>query len=324
MPTLQVAEPSVDAEIGHQELDPHSAMVQVVNQQQSSETPILQKADSTVNISICPETFYGCAIALFVASVILCTIITFGFTKPDMDEDPIVKVFGSVNVCIVFDYNPARSVFAVAWAFTTILQAGYVILFTYRLHLFFPPNAAVRWTCKYIGVLYLICWACLLLSALHGPADEIVMHTLGFEVMIGGHMLWWIYNTWVIEVWPNQLNSKVRWYWRIATVIYLSVCILKIYMHWVILHVHLGNLSKEEGDKYSVPMKSLIDPLWMLGSLFFHFWNPLSGKAIIVTFSKDPTNRKGAANICCKTVLSEDDVRDGKEKQELLRASDIA
>jgi len=73
--------------------------------------------DSKISMSLCPETLHAWSMWVFIVGVLVSAILTFGFTKPDLTQDPILRVYGAVNACIAFDYQPARSLFAVRLLF---------------------------------------------------------------------------------------------------------------------------------------------------------------------------------------------------------------
>lgn len=277
---------------------------------------VINPAGHFESLSLCPETFYGWAMRMLIGGFVISGILTFTIAKPDMSEDPILMVYGVANACITFDYEPARSVMAVLWVFVCMCIAAYVILFNYRLKIYFPREHMVRRVSFPLGCLFFIMFSVMAISMVQRPEESIVGHTVPYQSLILATVIWWVYNTWVIECWPEKFAPKVLKYWRFVTVVYVIVSFVKIYLQWVLISIFHGDISEEDGEALVPSFKGVFDPIWMLLFVFYRFWNPLSGKNIVVTFTNDTRhNHPGEANICCFHIVSKKDQRDMHEDE---------
>lgn len=158
-----------------------------------------------LSISISPEAVYGWCVRLFSVTIVICGLLTKFVTQPDFSNDPIIRVYGTYNVCITFDYEPARSFMAVIWIFITLGVTFHACLFDFRLKIYFSPDSKIVKVSWFFAFLLSCCFAVLVLSLLHPPHgsnENVVKHTIPYQVLIVGTLLWWIFNTICIRHWP--------------------------------------------------------------------------------------------------------------------------
>ncbi|GMI30633.1 hypothetical protein TrCOL_g2230 [Triparma columacea] len=283
-----------------------------------------------ISWSICPETCYGMSMRIMVSGFILSGIITFGFTKPDMDDDPVLNVYGAVNACITFDYDPARPIFSIIWVFVCFCQIMYVFLFTYRLRVFFKPTSKIIKASIPIAIIYVILFCSMSMVTVIQPKNSVMGHTLPYQGLILGTMIWFIWNTIIIESWPTPFRARVRNFWRGLTIVYILVSLIKLEIQWVLMiaaekacepHcIMTGTNTTALGEdevfcvaecwdaemqgKYVFPAKPLWDPIWMLIFIFYRYWHPLHSTNVVITLANDTRhNVPGDAAICCFHVV---------------------
>jgi len=237
---------------------------------------------------------------------IISGILTFGFVKPDMSMDPILKVYGVVNVCITFDYSPAREIFAVLWVFVCSLIMLHAALFVQRLHMYFESGSSIVRASYWVALLYTVMTSSMAVSMVIQPSVSVEGHTIPYQILIVGTCIWWLFNAVVIQAWPNELAGRVKRFWWGATGVFVLLSTLKIYFQWVLMVSHRQNWSDDQVEVY-LPWwfpSSLIDPLWMLLLIFYRHWHPLSGKSVLLQFSNcNAADEVGAASICCFHIV---------------------
>lgn len=138
-------------------------------------------------------------------ALIICGLLTKYIAKPDLLNDPIVRVYGTYNVCIMFDYEPARSFMAVVWIFISFGIMLHAILFDFRLKIYFARDSYLCKASWYFSFVFTACFSVLILSLLHPPHgsnENVMKHTIPYQVLIIGSLLWWIFNTVCIYNWP--------------------------------------------------------------------------------------------------------------------------
>jgi len=250
-------------------------------------------------VSILPELVYAWMVRLFLFGIVVSGILTFGFVKPDMTVDPIIAVYGALNVCITFDYSPAKEVMTVIWVFICALFNVHVITFNFRLTCVYGPSSCMARMGKAIGTLVVILVSSMVLCFLFPPSETIMGHTLPYQALLVGLMIWWIFNAIVIETWPNVAVTAIR-LWRIFTLVFLTVSVIKLYLQWVLMLRYAG---VQEAHEHFVPagkVRQIPDMIWMLLFVFYRCWHPLSGSEVIVTFAPDEqTESGGGASIWC-------------------------
>ena len=158
-----------------------------------------------LSISISPEAVYGWCVRLFSVTIVICGLLTKYVTKPDFANDPIIRVYGTYDVCITFDYEPARSFMAVIWIFITLGVTLHAFLFDFRLKIYFSRHSKIAKASWFFASLLSICFAVLVLSLLHPPHgsnENVMKHTIPYQVLIVGALVWWIFNTICIRHWP--------------------------------------------------------------------------------------------------------------------------
>ena len=169
-------------------------------------SPTRQSAEQNkLSISISPEAIYGWCIRVFLGALIICGLLTKYIAKPDLLNDPIVRVYGTYNVCIMFDYEPARSFMAVVWIFISFGIMLHAILFDFRLKIYFARDSYLCKASWYFSFVFTACFSVLILSLLHPPHgsnENVMKHTIPYQVLIIGSLLWWIFNTVCIYNWP--------------------------------------------------------------------------------------------------------------------------
>jgi hypothetical protein len=168
-------------------------------------SPRIPVEPKKISISISPEAVYGWSIRLFLIAVLICGLLTTFVAKPNLANDPIVRVYGTYNICITFDYEPARSFMAVVWIFITFGIMLHAILFDFRLKIYFPRDSLIVKASWVFAFLLTSCFAVLVLSLLHPPHGSngnVMKHTIPYQVLIIGALMWWLFNTICIIHWP--------------------------------------------------------------------------------------------------------------------------
>ena len=180
----QVVSTAQDPQKEHDRTD--SAVVEVLPLNELASTELEGNdgpiEDRKTTVSICPETLFAMSVWIFVMGAVISAIITFGFTKPDLSKDPILAVYGTVNVCIAFYYQPARSVFGVLRMAFSICQAAYAALFYYRVTVYYPEGSWIRTYSKIYCPMYTLMTSSMILSLIIPPDESIVGHPVPFQV----------------------------------------------------------------------------------------------------------------------------------------------
>ena len=84
--------------------------------------------DGKLDVWFHPESFRLFAYFAFWFMVMLAIVITKLFVDVDMSTTPLVEKFGYNNICINWDYSPAREVTAMFYPLVEIPLLGYIIL----------------------------------------------------------------------------------------------------------------------------------------------------------------------------------------------------
>src|SRR5262249_20203987 len=79
-----------------------------------------------------PERYFHAAIFSFLAMVFTGAILTFGFSRIDLAQGPLMSYFGYNNVCVVFDNPPSTYICPVYWFFVAYLIGRYAVEDTKR------------------------------------------------------------------------------------------------------------------------------------------------------------------------------------------------
>jgi len=230
---------------------------------------------------------YSFAMRVLCAGFVMSGILTLGFVKPDLDKDPVLNAYGLVNVCITFDYAPARQMMGVVWVFVCALIMLHAALFVQRLRVYYEPGSCIIKAGYIIGPLFTLMFSSMAISMITHPGESIVGHSVPYQVLILGTNIWWIFNAVVVHTWPNPLARNVVRYWWFTTFLFLLLSTIKIYVQYVLLIGHFQNWSDEQREVFLPAWfpKSLIDPLWMSLFIFYRCWHPLTFKRVLVQFS---------------------------------------
>lgn len=136
---------------------------------------------------------------------------------------------------ITFDYYPAGPIMSVIWVFVCFCLIAYVILFIYRLQVHFKPDSRIIKVSKPLGALFVLLFCSMSMTMVITPSTSVKGHTLPYQALILGTVIWWIYNAIIIENWPTPFRTRVKRFWRTATVVYVFVSLMKIYIQWVLM-----------------------------------------------------------------------------------------
>eukprot|EP00622_Pseudochattonella_farcimen_P007507 FR743510.1.p1 GENE.FR743510.1~~FR743510.1.p1 ORF type:complete len:226 (+),score=15.18 FR743510.1:42-719(+) len=194
-------------------------------------------------IEISPETVYNYNMTTMCLGFLLSAAITFGGGYiEDYDQDAIITVFGRFNTCITFDYSPAKEIMTVLWVYLSAGEWLYVLLFWYRLKIFFPASSKIVRLGKYICIYVAFSCSYMILAMATNPnlsnngryevGHRIVPHTVPFQVLIVGMMVWGIFTAVVGGHWAAQLPKNTSRMFQILWCLYLFLSGGKMYLQW--------------------------------------------------------------------------------------------
>lgn len=138
-------------------------------------------------IVINPEYARIAAYVMFWLMIVFCMTLTKFFVDPDLvDHSPLIDMFGYNNICIFFDYAPARVATAMFYPFVEIPLLIYIVLNYLRLRETFyePPRLIERWEFVLGSVFFPICFVLALyfrMVFVVEAFDDVIGHTLGFQ-----------------------------------------------------------------------------------------------------------------------------------------------
>ncbi|KAJ1633443.1 hypothetical protein T492DRAFT_981117 [Pavlovales sp. CCMP2436] len=84
-------------------------------------------AHTTLEISFHPETLRLCAYLAFYVMVAVSLAVTTTTVKVDLQSSALMRTFGYNNVCVFWDYSPAREIAALVFPVTEYLFQAYVL-----------------------------------------------------------------------------------------------------------------------------------------------------------------------------------------------------
>lgn len=75
-----------------------------------------------------PELLRLVAYGMFWVMVLVAMFVTLVVMQKDLTHTPLIEMFGYNNICIFWDYSPAREVAALIYAFVEVPLVGYLFL----------------------------------------------------------------------------------------------------------------------------------------------------------------------------------------------------
>lgn len=226
-------------------------------------------------------------------------IITFGYTQPNLNNDPVVTVGGYYNVCIAIDYYPASYLAAVGYQVTQACWWWSAFRFCSRAKVARDSKLIgdkMLWLVRFSAVLFCLFTPMLMICIMVKPdlADPVTVrvHLYAFEAMIFGAGQWF-FMQWLLSIVLARHSPRFRtftfWVW-----LFVICSIVKIHLHHNALALHLHHhhghdagdlrshfpppedpLSNATGN-FSSPAQ-ILDLLWLLGMFCITKWHVFEG-----------------------------------------------
>jgi hypothetical protein len=212
-------------------------------------------------ISIHPETLRLTAYMLFWAMVLLAGILTKFFVTENLDASPFVQVVGYNNICIFWDYEPARSITAMFYPFVEVALVGYIFLNFFQIYISYQqgliPKKLYRLVCLLLPIeLILVLWFRMIF--MHKLSDSILIHSLGFYGLIVALALISIQNVLYLHT-IRSLLFPLR-----MTVIYISTVLIVSISKIIFTFLFFTGIAVWDGHSQWVPILGhSLDIIWM-------------------------------------------------------------
>ncbi len=131
-----------------------------------------------------PEHFLGASIHSFIAMVITGAVLTFTFSRVDLDQNPIIDYWGYNNVCILFDTPPSTYISPIFWFFVAYLIVRFAVEDTKRLMQMKNLSVSLK-RASYGANVFLVAVAAIFSLCLAIPPEEnMVLHTSPFVALM--------------------------------------------------------------------------------------------------------------------------------------------
>lgn len=218
-------------------------------------------------IIINPEYFRITAYVMFWMMILFCVTLTKIFVDPDLVENsPLVDMFGYNNICIFFDYPPARVATAMFYPFVEIPLLMYIVFNFLRLReAYFERPSLLKRSEFIMGVVFFpICFILAMYFRMVFVVEafkDVVGHTLGFQGLIVSLALVAVQN----HIYNKATNSIVfpRKPWIATTylVTLLVVTVIKLILVWSIF-LKMPIISPQ--TSFGAGLGRFLDIVWMI------------------------------------------------------------
>ena len=266
--------------------------------------------ETEINLFVVVEMFRFLFYLWFVLIMIVGILLTILFTKEDYSA--IIKmIFGSVNVCVFFDFPPATYVLPSLYALWPIIVFQYTIVSIFRAWIATEENKMSR--CAFI--LYSMAFVYFSLSSaifatslavqpsLENP-ETIMLHTLPFTNLVMALTCLQIAITWFgFKVsWKGLSIPKVLQFVTYVCLIALIITSsIKIIQHinglgrgllWNVRNEIMGRICQ------------IVDAVWLLSALFwpmgqsgYLMWRKFDTHGLVITIgdNRDANSRTGSS-----------------------------
>ena len=199
-------------------------------------------ADYALRVKLVPEAFRLLFYVFFGCLILIGVIVTSIWGNVDYDTDPIVQRFGTVNLCLFWDYPPFTYFGAFTGVFIIFLMFIYEFFDWFRIYDSFKHNEDNGIITKRIYYTYTCCTIYEILALAFfiqifatQPSENIIVHSLPYFILLSG--MWTMAFKTAIFMHKMQLldkkdnrnpNNNKNWkYW----LLYLYIILLL----WTIL-----------------------------------------------------------------------------------------
>ena len=172
-------------------------------------------------LTIHPETMRVAAYLGFWSMVLLAIIVTSVAVDVDMNTTPLIETFGYNNICIYWDYSPAREIAAMFYPIVEYPLVAYVVLTFLQYKASVEKGLVPTWFYRLSMVIMsvqLVLFAWFRMIFVIEAFGDVVGHTMGFLGLQLGLVLNSLHNAIYNHILGTSLDSMAGLQWtRIGT-----------------------------------------------------------------------------------------------------------
>ena len=223
-----------------------------------------------VRLQVHPEALRLVAYGAFWAMVLFAIVMHSLFVRGvDMDDTPLVRLFGYNNICIYWDYTPSRELTALFYPLVEFPLLAYVVLNWLQVRQSYRQGAAPKWLYRLSSALLpvklvLLSWFRMVFVVI--AFEDTKGHTLGFQGLQLSLVLVALQDVLYMEAlriaWPRvgrKLTRALHWAYFAALTL---VTFLKLLIVLTLFYASAPVVDPKTSS--GATFCQILDRLWML------------------------------------------------------------
>ena len=250
---------------GHQGRTGRYRLLDGVGSEETALTP-----PPAVRLQVHPEALRLIAYSAFWAMVLFAICMHSLFVRGvDMEDTPLVRLFGYNNICIYWDYTPSRELTAMFYPLVEYPLLAYVVLNWLQVRQSYRQGAAPKWLYRLSSALLpvklvLLSWFRMIFVVL--AFEDTMGHALGFQGLQLSLVLVALQDVLFMEAlqiaWPHfgrKLTRVLHWTYFVALIV---VTFLKLLIVLTLFYASAPVVDPKTSS--GAAFCQILDRLWML------------------------------------------------------------
>ena len=275
-----------------------------------------------INLFVVVETFRFIFYLWFLLVIIVGILLTLTLSYNPEYKKIIRKIFGSINVCVFFDYPPATYVLPSLYAVWPVIVFQYAVLSIFRAWISMEERHIAKFSFVLYSVSFIYFWISSAIFSTSvavqpdlGKPETVMLHTLPFTNLVLSLTFLQLAITWFgFKVsWKNLKMPRFLETVTLVFMISLSITsIIKITQHINgVSHIQAKENDESGGKWWSVDNHAMsifcqiVDVIWLISVLFwpmvqsgYLMWQNRDTHGLIITIedNRDGRSPRSSAN----------------------------
>ena len=147
----------------------------------------IEKNNKEITLSVIPEDLRIFGYLFFWMIILIGGFLTFNYTDLDLNDNPLIHMYGYNNICILFDSYPSTFILPILWVINFLILMSYTVLSWIRVYKLFITGSYPNlyyYVFSFSSLIEII-GICFFISIFTiDPYENMFLHTIPFTVLV--------------------------------------------------------------------------------------------------------------------------------------------